>query len=53
MKPLKNQITITLDSDLLTAIRKLAEEDDRSISSTINIMLRKYMRENDLPIHNE
>ncbi len=41
MKPLKERVSITLDSDLLEKLRKLAEEDDRSLSQYINILLRK------------
>ena len=43
MKPLKEKISITIDTDLLKKLRKLAEEDDRSVSSFINIILRKYL----------
>ena len=43
MKPLKEKISITIDTDLLKKLRKLAEEDDRSVSSFINIILRKYI----------
>lgn len=38
MKPLKVSISITLDSDLLEVLRKLADEDDRSLSQYINIV---------------
>lgn len=44
MKPLKASISITLDSDLLEVLRKLADEDDRSLSQYINIVLRKYLK---------
>lgn len=46
MKPLKEKISITIDSDLLEKLRKLAEEDDRSVSSYINLILKKYLEEN-------
>lgn len=43
MKPLKEKISITVDSDLLTIIRELAEEDDRSLSQYINLVLKKHI----------
>ena len=45
MKPLKEPISITLDSDLLVKLRERAEEDDRSVSSYINLILRKHIEE--------
>lgn len=44
MKALKVSISITLDSDLLEVLRKLADEDDRSLSQYINIVLRKHLK---------
>lgn len=43
MKPLKEKISITIDSDLLLTIRELAEEDDRSLSQYINLVLKKHI----------
>ncbi len=43
MKPLKEKISITIDSDLLETLRKLAENDDRSLSQYINIILKSYV----------
>ena len=45
MKPLKEKISITIDSDLLELLRKKAEEDDRSLSQYINLVLRKGLTE--------
>ena len=44
MKPLKTSISITLDSDIVEVLRTLAEEDDRSLSQYINIVLRKHLK---------
>lgn len=44
MKPLKEQISITVDGDLLEKARKLAENDDRSLSQFINIALKEYVK---------
>ena len=46
MKPLKDKISITIDNDLLEKLRAMAEKDDRSLSSFINLILRKYLEEN-------
>ena len=43
---MKDKITITLDLDLITFINKLAEKDSRSVSSTVNQILREYERKN-------
>ncbi len=45
MKPLKERISITIDSDLLEAIREKAEADDRSLSQYINLVLKKHLEE--------
>lgn len=43
MKPLKEKISITIDGDLLDKLKEKAEKDDRSVSSYINLILRKYI----------
>ena len=43
MKPLKEKISITIDEDLLKKIKNLAEEDDRSLSQYINIVLKQHV----------
>lgn len=43
LKPLKEKISITIDSDILETLRKLAEKDDRSLSQYINIILKSYI----------
>ena len=44
MKPLKEKISITVDSDILEKARELAEQDDRSLSQFINIALKEYVK---------
>ena len=44
MKPLKEKISITVDSDVLEIIRNEAERDDRSLSQYINIILKKHIK---------
>ena len=45
MKPLKTKVSITLDSELIEKIKKLAEEDDRSFSQYINLIISDYLKE--------
>lgn len=43
MKPLKAKVSITLDSDIIEVLKDLAEQDDRSFSQYINIVLKEYI----------
>ena len=43
MKPLKEQISITLDADVLEKARAESERCDRSLSQFINIVLKDYL----------
>ena len=43
LKPLKEKISITIDSDILDILRILAENDDRSLSQYINIILEAHI----------
>ena len=45
MKPLKKKVSITLDADVIDEFKRLADEDDRSFSQYINIVLREYLEE--------
>ena len=48
MKPLKNKVSITIDGDIIQQIKELAEEDDRSFSQYINMILKEWInKEND------
>lgn len=44
MRPLKERVSITVDSDILEKARELAEQDDRSLSQFINIALKEYVK---------
>ena len=44
MRPLKEKISITIDSDLLEKVRDEAENDDRSLSQYINIVLKQHIK---------
>ena len=43
MKPLKNKVSITLDSDIIEQLKLLAEQDDRSFSQYLNMILKEYL----------
>ena len=45
MKPLKEKISITIDSDLLEKLREIADEDCRPLSQYINLVLKKHVEE--------
>lgn len=47
MKPLKEQVSITLDWDIIEKIKKLADEDERSFSQYINIVLKEHLARKD------
>lgn len=43
MKPLKSKVSITLDADIIERIKEMAEDDDRSFSQYINMILKEYI----------
>ncbi len=47
MKELKSKISLTLDTSIIERIRVLSEEDDRSLSQYVNLILRDYLRKLD------
>jgi len=47
MKPLKDKISITIDQPTLEKLRILAESQDRSLSSYINLVLRDHLTQLD------
>ena len=48
MKPLKVKVSITLDEDIIKRIKEMAEKDDRSFSQYINMVLREWVKEEDV-----
>lgn len=45
-KPYKQKVSISLDEDLIITLKKLAEQDERSFSQYINMVLRKWTSNN-------
>jgi len=42
-KPYKVKVSVSLDEDIITKIKKLAENDDRSFSQYINLTLKEHI----------
>lgn len=53
MKPLKSKVSITLDSDIIEIVKQLADEDDRSFSQYVNMILKEYLRQTSTSIHKD
>ncbi|EOS26902.1 hypothetical protein C806_00494 [Lachnospiraceae bacterium 3-1] len=53
MKPLKTKVSITLDAGIIEKIKTLAEQDDRSFSQYVNLVLKEYLKENKANIRNK
>lgn len=49
MKPLKKKISISLDEPIIEKLKSLAEYNDRSLSSYINLILKEYLEKHDSP----
>ena len=49
MKPMKKTVSISLDEPIVEKLKVLAEYDDRSLSSYINLILKEYLETHDLP----
>ena len=47
MRPLKEKISITVDSDLVERLRELSEQDERSLSQYINLVLKEHVKKTD------
>ncbi len=43
MKPLKTKVSITLDDPVLDRVKELADLEDRSLSSYINLVLKAHL----------
>lgn len=45
-KPYKQKVSVSLDEDIITEIKQLAENDDRSFSQYINLVLKEHITKN-------
>jgi len=44
VKALKKNVSMTLDVDVIEGMRRLAEENDRSLSQYVNLILKRYLK---------
>lgn len=49
MKPLKIKVSLTIDSDILEMMKDLADEDDRSLSQYVNLVLKEWVAKRTAP----
>ena len=42
-KPYKVKVSVSLDEDIIMEIKKMAENDDRSFSQYINLVLKDHI----------
>lgn len=47
MRPLKQKVSVTLDEDIVKRVKDLAEEQQRSFSQYINLVLTEHLKELD------
>ncbi len=43
MTKIKKSVSITLDCEIVDKIREMADQNDRTLSQYINVLLRKYL----------
>ena len=44
MRPLKTNVSVTLDEDIIELVKELSEEEDRSFSQYINMVLKENLK---------
>ncbi len=47
-KPYKVKVSISLDEDIINTIKELAENDDRSFSQYINVVLKEHIEKHNI-----
>ncbi len=47
MKPLKKQVSITIDEDVLEKTKERAEKADRSLSQYVNRLLKRHIEQSE------
>ena len=40
---MKKKVSVTLDEDIIEKLRELAEENDRSLSQYVNLLLKQHL----------
>lgn len=44
MRPLKTNVSVTLDEDIIELVKELSEEEGRSFSQYINMVLKEHLK---------
>ena len=44
MRPLKQKVSVTLDEDIVKRVKELSEEQQRSFSHYINLVLTEHLK---------
>ena len=44
MRPLKQKVSVTLDEDIVKRVKELSEEQQRSFSQCINLVLTEHLK---------
>lgn len=44
MRPLKQKVSVTLDEDIVKRVKELADEEQRSFSQYINLILTEHLK---------
>ena len=44
MRPLKTNVSVTLDEDIIELVKELSEEESRSFSQYINMVLKELLK---------
>lgn len=44
MRPLKQKVSVTLDEDIVKSVKMLPEEEQRSFSQYINLVLTEHLK---------
>lgn len=47
MRPLKQKVSVTLDEDIVKKVKELAEEEQRSFSQYVNLVLTEHLKKLD------
>lgn len=44
MRPLKQKVSVTLDEDIVKRVKDLADEEQRSFSQYVNLVLTEHLK---------
>lgn len=47
MRPLRQKVSVTLDEDIVKRVKELAEEEQRSFSQYVNLVLTEHLKKLD------